>query len=57
MLNTDISHFENRVDPDQLASQKPAELEPHCFHYILINIYMYFLILNWNPLSLLDKNC
>ena len=31
MLNTDISHFENSVDPDQLASQKPADLEPHCF--------------------------
>ena len=27
-----ISCFENSVDPDQLASQKPADLDPHCLH-------------------------
>ena len=26
-----ISCFENSVDPDQLASQKPADQDPHCF--------------------------
>ena len=30
MLNKDISCSENNVDPDQLASQKPADLDPHC---------------------------
>ena len=27
----DISYFDNSVDPDQLASQKPADLDLHCF--------------------------
>ena len=31
MLNMDISSFENSVDPDQLAFQKPADQDPHCF--------------------------
>ena len=31
MLNLDISNFENSVDPDQLASEKPADLDLHCF--------------------------
>ena len=26
-----ISQFENSVDPDQLASVKPADQEPRCF--------------------------
>ena len=26
-----ISRVENSVDPDQLASQKPADLDLHCF--------------------------
>ena len=25
------SRVDNNVDPDQLASQKPADLGPHCF--------------------------
>ena len=32
MLNLDISCFENCVDPDQLASEKPADRDQHCFH-------------------------
>ena len=31
MRNPDISNFENSVDPDQLASEKPADLDLHCF--------------------------
>ena len=31
MLNMKISCFEYSVDPDQLASQKTADLDPHCF--------------------------
>ena len=31
ILKLDRSHFENSVDPDQLASQKPADQDPHCF--------------------------
>ena len=26
-----ISCFENSEDPDQLASEKPADQDPHCF--------------------------
>ena len=26
-----IYRFENRVIPDQLASEKPADQDPHCF--------------------------
>ena len=28
ILNTDISYLENSVDPDQLDSEKPADLDP-----------------------------
>ena len=31
MLNPDISSFVNSVDPDQLASEKPAVKDQHCF--------------------------
>ena len=31
MLNSDISCFENSVDPDQLASEKQADEDLHCF--------------------------
>ena len=31
-LSPDMSSFENSVDPDQLASEKPADLDPHCFY-------------------------
>ena len=30
MLNSDIFCFENSVDPDQLASKKPAEQDSYC---------------------------
>ena len=30
MHNPDISGFENSVDPDQLASKKPADQDPYC---------------------------
>ena len=31
MLNYDAYHCENSVDPDQLASVKPADQDPYCF--------------------------
>ena len=31
----DISGFKKSVDPDQLASEKPADQGPHCFLFIL----------------------
>ena len=35
-LHPDLSHFENSVDPDQLASQKPADQDPHCFSICML---------------------
>ena len=43
MQISDISCFENNVDPDQLASRKPADQDPHCFQHCL---YMH--TYNWN---------
>ena len=40
MLNPDISSFENSVNLDQLASQKPADHDPHCFQ-LYLRIYAY----------------
>ena len=31
MLNRDMFCLENSVDPDQLASEKPADQDLHCF--------------------------
>ena len=31
MLSPDIYYFENSVHPDQLASEKPADQDPHFF--------------------------
>ena len=31
----DKSDFENSVDPDQLASKKPADQDQHCFQLCL----------------------
>ena len=31
MLSPDIYYFENSVDPDQLASEKSADQDPHFF--------------------------
>ena len=47
----DISHFENSVDDEQLASQKPADLDLHCFQNFL-NVHSN----NWHyPESYFDK--
>ena len=35
MLNLNISCFENSVDPDQLAFEKPADQDSHCFQFCL----------------------
>ena len=35
MLNPDISCFENIVDQDQAASQKPADQDTHCFLFCI----------------------
>ena len=44
MLIQDMSCFENSVDPDQLASEKPADQDLHCFltacKYILVTIIL-----------------
>ena len=50
MLKADISRFENSIDPDQLASQKPADQDPHCFLLFIVNTCF-----NWNPASELDR--
>ena len=31
ILNLDILCFKNSVDPYQLASEKPADMDLHCF--------------------------
>ena len=56
MLNLYISCSENSVDPDQLASEKPADQDPHCFplrssEYMLISF-------NWGKMerSIVHKN-
>ena len=43
MLNSDISWFENSLDPDKLVSERPADQELHCF---LLLDYLFVLILN-----------
>ena len=46
MLKQDIYSFVNIVDPDQLASEKPADQDPQCFlTYVLRFAY------NWNIAS------
>ena len=35
-LNVDIACFENSLDPDQLASQKPADQNQHFFSNLLV---------------------
>ena len=41
MLNRYLSCFKNSVDPDQLASEKPADQDLHCFFH---SAYKYLLI-------------
>ena len=38
MLNSDISFFKNRVDPDQLASKKPADYDLLCKYMLAMVI-------------------
>ena len=38
-----VSHFENSVCPDQVASEKPADQDPDCFP-----LYMKIHASNWN---------
>ena len=46
-----VSCIENSVDPDELASEKPADLDPHCFSlFLLIHVHAY----NW---KLFQTNC
>ena len=35
MLSLDLSCLENSVNPDQLASEKPANPDAHCFPFKL----------------------
>ena len=42
MLNADLSCFKNSVDPDQLASQKPADQDPHFFPQMLKTILIWY---------------
>ena len=38
-----MSHcMENSVDPVQLASEKPADLDLHCFQFSLHVVFMLF---------------
>ena len=40
-----VSSFENSLDPDQLASEKPADQDSNCFHCIQKHAN------NWTPVS------
>ena len=51
MVNSDISCFENSVDPDQLASRKPADQDLYCFQ-----LYLSKHANNWYTVNNLDKN-
>ena len=33
-MKPDINSIVNSADPDQLASEKPADQDPHCFPYM-----------------------
>ena len=50
MLSLDISCYKNRVDPDQLASEKPADLDSHCFPLRLKKHANH-----WNSAKYMDK--
>ena len=41
MLSQYISRFENNVEPDQLAFEKPADQVLHCFHSACKNMNMH----------------
>ena len=46
MFNFDTSCCENSVDSDQLASEKPADHDLHCF-----SVTLWIYAFNWNPAS------
>ena len=50
MLIQDISRFENSVDPFQLASEKPADQNLHCFP-LCLQIHA----CQWNHAGKLEK--
>ena len=43
------SRGENSVDPDQLASEKPADRDLHCFQNGIISLYSW--VHTWQQLS------
>ena len=43
MLSPDISQFENSADPDQLASEKPTNQDPHYFPLSCLFFLLFFL--------------
>ena len=43
MLSQYISRFKNNVEPDQLASEKPADQILHCFHSACKNMNIHLL--------------
>ena len=45
--NLGISCYENSVDPDQLASEKPADQDLHFFH----SACKFVLVINWGSAS------
>ena len=50
MLRPKISCFENSVDPDQLASVKPVDLDQHCFPSALK-----YMLIDWDHAKQLNK--
>ena len=50
MLSPKISCFETSVDPDQLASEKPADLNQHCF-----TLSTKYMLINWDHVKQLNK--
>ena len=56
MSNPDIPGFENSVDPDQLASKKPADQDPHCFHSACKYMLQIKRIKNWKECSRYKKS-
>ena len=50
MLNPDIFCFDNSVDPDQLASEKPADQDQHCLS-LSLQIHAY----NLHPMKSFEQ--
>ena len=52
MPNLDVTKFENGVDLDQMASEKPTGQNPHCFPLcckclLITEIFSSYLDKNW----------